>query len=281
MLDTGRVPTIDLNADLGEHEVWQRSDARLLESVTSANISCGFHAGTPEVIRRTVACAVEHGVAVGAHVSFRDRAGFGRRPLEVPPAVLHSEIVEQYHFLERITGSAGGSVAYLKPHGALYHRMAVDRTTADVIVSAARRVGCGVLLAPPGAVVIDPAVTAGLVVAVEGFADRAYRGDGTLVPRPEAGAVLEDPRTVVAQALELALRGTVRAADGTTVALRCDSLCFHGDTPGADAVAAEARAALVREGCTVAAFAPGRLGPPAGDPPPPDGTGPRPFDATG
>lgn len=256
--------TIDLNADLGEADTVRTSDAALLSAITSANVSCGFHAGTPEVIGWTVRSASERGVTVGAHVSYRDRPGFGRRSVSVAPAQLVADIVEQFHILERIAGANGGSVSYLKAHGALYHRMGKDEATAQAVVTAAGLVGCGVLVAPPGSLVIEVATAAGMQVAVEGFADRAYRPDGTLVPRGEPNGVLGDRGAIVAQALSLAVDGAVATSDGGRMGLRCDSLCIHSDTPGAAGAAAAVRAALERAGCTVRSFVPadrGRLGP--------------------
>jgi UPF0271 protein len=204
---------IDLNADVGEGV---DGDIELLAFVTSANVACGFHAGDASTMRAVCAEAVERGVAIGAHVGYRDREGFGRRALDVPAATVEAETVEQIGALQE----AGGRVAYVKPHGALYHRASVDAECAAAIVSAIREIGPLAVLAAPGSALLAEAETAGLAAVPEGFADRAYAPDGSLMPRGSPGAVLgvED---AVRQALAIARdRLDVR------------SLCLHGDTPG-------------------------------------------------
>ncbi len=217
---------IDLNADVGEGV---DGDIDLLALVTSANVACGFHAGDASTMRAVCAEAVERGVAIGAHVGYRDREGFGRRSLDVPVATVEAETVEQIRVLQE----AGGRVAYVKPHGALYHRASVDRECAAAIVSAIRAVGGGLtVLAAPGSALLGEASAVGIDAVPEAFADRAYAPDGSLVPRGTAGAVL-GVEEAVRQALTIARDATVTAIDGTRVRVDARSLCLHGDTPGA------------------------------------------------
>jgi 5-oxoprolinase (ATP-hydrolysing) subunit A len=220
---------IDLNADVGEGV---DGDLELLAVVTSANVACGFHAGDDSTMRALCEEAVAREVAIGAHVGYRDRDGFGRRDLDVPPATVEAETIEQISVLESHAAAAGGRVAYVKPHGALYHRASVDGECAAAILSAIG--GALAVLAAPGSLLLARAEDAGLVAVAEGFADRAYAPDGSLVPRGSPGAVL-GADDAVRQALSLAHGGAVR------------SLCVHGDTPGAlelaRAVAAEFSAA--------------------------------------
>lgn len=235
------MPTIDLNADLGEGV---GDDDALLTLVTSANVACGFHAGDAEMARRTVRGAVRGGVSVGAHPSYRDRAHFGRRPLDLSPARLADDITEQLAFLDAIASAAGGRVAYVKPHGALYNRIVADEEQAAAVVQAVVSYAPGLaVLGLPGSAFLRLAAGAGLLPVGETFADRAYRPDGTLVPRSEPGAVLHDPDAVVAQTVALARAGAA-------------SLCVHGDTPGAVVLARRVRDALVADGFVLAPFAP-------------------------
>lgn len=232
---------IDLNADLGES--WERwrsgEDVRLLDVVTSANVCCGAYAGDEQLMRETCAAAVERGVRIGAQVGYPDRDGFGRVRLEMDPAVLADELVRQVELLEQIAQDVGGTVAYVKPHGALYNAIVDDREHARAVVDAVRRTGTRPLLGLPGAVSLDLAAAAGLPVVHEGFADRAYTADGRLVPRSEPGAVLHDADAVAAQAVRLL---------GTA-----DSVCVHSDSPGALDLARAVRAALEAAGADVTA----------------------------
>ena len=206
---------LDLNADVGE-EV--DGDLELLSVVTSASVACGFHAGDDSTMRALCEEAVARGVTIGAHVGYRDRAGFGRRDLDVPASTVETETAEQISALASHAAAVGGRVAYVKPHGALYHRASVDEECAAAIVSA---MSAGLaMLAAPGSQLLAKAEEAGLVAAAEGFADRGYLPDGSLVPRGSEGAVLEAD-DAVRQALSLARDGAVR------------SLCVHGDTTGA------------------------------------------------
>jgi UPF0271 protein len=267
MLNTETMRAVDLNADLAEGEMLSPGDLGVLDAVTSASLACGFHAGDPDLMRTTAAACVTRGVVVGAHVSYRDREGFGRRALAVPPAVLVHDIVDQWEVLAVQVGAVGTQIAFVKPHGALYHRMGVDPTVAASVVEAVRQVGGGVLVAQAGTVVVDPARKAGLRVVPEGFPDRAYLADGRLAPRHEPGALIEDPEVVGHRALSLAREGGLEAADGTWTAVEAETLCLHGDSPGAAETARAVRAALERAGVVVRAFAGGR-GP---DPAPPPG----------
>ncbi|TYL46006.1 LamB/YcsF family protein [Nocardioides sp. BGMRC 2183] len=241
----GEPEVIDLNADVGESfGRWQLGDDEaLLPHLSSANVACGFHAGDPATLRRTVARAAALSVTVGAQVGYRDLAGFGRRFIDVAPDDLRADVLYQLGALEGLARASGTRVAYLKPHGALYHALRSDRGQAEAVVQAVLDFGGLPVLGFPGAVVLDLATEAGLPVVAEGFADRAYRSDGTLVPRTEPGALLTDPDAVAAQAAALASDGAV------------GSLCVHGDSPDAPALAAAVRRGLESAGMRIAAFA--------------------------
>ena len=227
---------VDLNADVGEGFA---ADAALFGLVTSANIACGFHAGDKQSMRVACEAAAAAGVAIGAHVSYRDREGFGRSELDVDPATIGAEAAEQIEALRTAADAAGRRVAYVKPHGALYHRASGDRACAEAIVRAAGHAGL-VVLGFPGSELRARAGEAGLPAVAEGFADRAYAADGTLVPRGDPTSLLG---AAAAARQALALAGSV------------DSICIHSDTPGAVEVAAAVRAALVAAGVEVRAFA--------------------------
>lgn len=254
-MNTWGVAVVDLNADLGEADTLLPSDLAVLDCVTSANLSCGFHAGNLTAIRASLVAALERGVTVGAHVSYRDREGFGRRRLEVPAHRLRADIVEQYEILAGIAATAGGSVPYLKPHGALYNRMGVDEAVAAVVVEAVKECGIRLLVGQAGTVVAELADGAGLEVVAEAFADRGYLGHGGLVPRDDPDAVFSDPQSVAKRAISLVTRGGVEAADGSWVPVACETLCVHGDSPSASASAQETRRALEAAGVTVRSFA--------------------------
>ncbi|MBR8640671.1 LamB/YcsF family protein [Streptomyces tuirus] len=250
--------SIDLNADLGEgFGRWHLTDdERLLSVVTSANVACGFHAGDAVTMRRVCELAAERGVRIGAQVSYRDLAGFGRRAMDVPPAELAAEVAYQIGALEVFARAAGARVAYVKPHGALYNRVVRDEEQAAAVVD-------GVLLADarlpvlglPGSRLLELAGKAGLPVVTEAFADRAYTDAGTLVPRAEEGAVVTDPDTVVERSLSLARSGEVVSHSGTRIEVAARSLCLHGDTPGAVELARRVRERLEASGVRVEAFA--------------------------
>ena len=245
-------PVIDLNADLGEGI---GDDDGLLEAVTSANVACGFHAGGPSTMARVCERAVALGVAIGAHVSYWDRDGFGRRPLDVEPAAVRDGVLYQLGALDGFARAAGSRVAYVKPHGALYHRACSDPATAAAVVAATSAFGPGIgLLALPGSALCRAAAAAGLRSFAEGYLDRAYDDAGALVDRSRPGAVLEDASDIADRALGLALRREVVTVNGTTLALEVESLCTHGDTPGALSAARAVRRALEAAGVTLRAF---------------------------
>jgi len=249
---------LDLNSDLGEgYGRWALGDdAALLEVVTSANVACGFHAGDPATIDRTVRTAVERGVAVGAQVSYPDLVGFGRREIDVPPDELTADVLYQLGALEAFAKAAGSRVRYVKPHGALYNRIARDPVQAAAVVEAIRRYDPALpLLTLPGSVAMEAAGEAGIPSVGEGFADRAYTAEGRLVSRREPGAVLHDPEQVAARAVVMAIEHRVEAAGGEQVAVEVRSLCVHGDTPGAVDLARAVRTALEHVGVTLEAFA--------------------------
>ncbi|MCX5383652.1 LamB/YcsF family protein [Streptomyces sp. NBC_00083] len=249
--------SIDLNADLGEgFGHWRLTDdEQLLSVVTSANVACGFHAGDPAIMRRVCLLAAERGVRVGAQVSYRDLAGFGRRSMEVPPAELAAEVAYQIGALEIFARAAGSRVSYVKPHGALYNRVVHDEEQAAAVVEGVLLAGRGLpVLGLPGSQLLAAAGRAGLPVVTEAFADRAYTARATLVPRGRDGAVISDPDAVVARAVSMALEGTVVAESGERVPTGASSLCLHGDTPGAVELARRVRAALESAGVEVAAF---------------------------
>ncbi|MFI7322887.1 LamB/YcsF family protein [Streptomyces venezuelae] len=251
-------PLIDLNADLGEgFGRWHLTDdEELLSVVTSANVACGFHAGDPATMRRVCDRAAERGVRIGAQVSYRDLAGFGRRAMDVPPAELAAEVAYQIGALEVFARAAGTRVAYVKPHGALYNRVVHDEEQARAVVQ-------GVLLADaalpvlglPGSSFLRTADKAGLPVVTEAFADRAYTDEGTLVPRTREGAVVTEADAVVARSVGMARSGVVTSLGGREIEVRARSLCLHGDTPGAVDLARRVRAELEAAGVRVAAFA--------------------------
>jgi 5-oxoprolinase (ATP-hydrolysing) subunit A len=249
---------LDLNSDLGEgYGHWALGDdAALLEVVTSANVACGFHAGDPATIDRTVRTAVEHGVAIGAQVSYPDLVGFGRREIDVAPDDLTADVLYQIGALEAFAKAAGSRVRYVKPHGALYNRIARDPVQAAAVVEAIRRYDPTLpLLTLPGSAVMQAAADAGIAAVGEGFADRAYTGEGRLVSRRERGAVLHDPERVAARAVVMATEGRVETVDGGEVTVEVRSLCVHGDTPGAVDLAKAVRSALDDAGVTLEAFA--------------------------
>ncbi|HEU5428107.1 MAG TPA: 5-oxoprolinase subunit PxpA [Actinocrinis sp.] len=240
--------SIDLNADLGEgFGRWELTDDEaLLSVVTSANVACGFHAGDPSTMRRVCALAAAHGVRIGAQVSYRDLAGFGRRPMEVPPRELADEVAYQIGALRVFARAAGADVAYVKPHGALYNRIVWDEGQADAVVDGILLSGGELpVLGLPGSAVHRAAGAARLPLVNEAFADRAYRPDGTLVPRAEPGAVVHDPEQVVKRSVAIVTE---------RLAIAADSLCLHGDTPGAVDLAVRVREALIAAGVSIRPF---------------------------
>ena len=275
---------IDMNSDMGESfGRWTLGDDEaLLDVVSSANVACGFHAGDPSVMLRTLSYAASRGVMVGAHVAYRDLAGFGRRYVDESPDELKADVMYQIAALEGMARSVGAQVRYVKPHGALYNRIVRDESQAAAVVEAIRSVDASLaILTQPGAVVgrlavvgaiiaVDPslalltlpgsvvgelATNAGLQVFREAFADRAYNADGTLVSRRLPDAVIADPAEVAARVLRMVCEHEVVAIDGTVVPLNADSVCVHGDSPSAVAMARAVRARLESEGVAIRAFA--------------------------
>ena len=250
--------SIDLNADLGEgFGIWQLGDDdALLEVITSANIACGAHGGDPVTMRRVCARAVDRGVIIGAQVGYRDLAGFGRRRIDIDPDELDAEVVFQLGALEAFARLAGDRVRYVKPHGALYNTVVHDTVQAAAVVAAIRAVDPSLaVLGLPGSELLRLATAAGLRAVPEAFADRAYRADGTLVPRSEAGAVLHDRDAIAARCVALVRDGSVVTATGGAVDVRAASVCVHGDTPDAVGIARQVRRSLEAAGVTVAPFA--------------------------
>lgn len=249
---------MDLNADLGEgFGAWRLGDDdELLGIVTSANVACGFHAGDPVTMRRVCAGAADRGVTIGAQVGYRDLVGFGRRRIEIAAADLFADVLYQLGALDAFARAAGTRVRYVKPHGALYNTAADDEVQAGAIAAAVAAFDPALpLLGLPASALADAAAATGLPFVAEAFADRAYRADGRLVARDRDGAVLSTEASVVEQALSIARDGRVRAVDGSDVAVAAASLCVHGDTPGAVALARAVRAALIEGGLVVAPFA--------------------------
>jgi 5-oxoprolinase (ATP-hydrolysing) subunit A len=247
-------PSVDLNADVGEG-IGAAGDSALLDVVTSASVACGVHAGDLDTMRRTLEAAAARGVIVGAHPSYPDREGFGRRPMDIAPAQVAEEVLSQLGVLDTLACQVGTRVRYVKPHGALYHRMADDEDCALAIAGALRGAGDLMLLAPSGSRAVEVAASHGVRVATEAFADRAYGADGRLAPRGTAGSVLTDPTEVARRALRIAVDHEVTAVDGSTIRLDASSICVHGDTPGAEDLARRVRGALEHAGVTVVAFA--------------------------
>ncbi|MDO4257720.1 MAG: 5-oxoprolinase subunit PxpA [Kocuria sp.] len=249
---------MDLNSDVGESfGSWRMGDdAAVFRSVSSANVACGFHAGDPSAMAQTCRDAVAAGVTVGAHVAYRDLAGFGRRFLDCSPTELADDVLYQMGALEAVARAAGARVSYVKPHGALYNTIAHHEVHAQAVVDAVRAFGGDLpLLLLPGSVALAKAERAGLRAVTEAFADRGYTPDGRLVSRREEGAVLHDAAEVTERMVRLAQDGTLTAVDGSTVRIHAESICVHGDTPGAAAMAAEVRRGLEDAGITIRSFA--------------------------
>lgn len=250
---------VDLNSDLGEgFGAWRMGDdAAMLGIVSSANIACGFHAGDPAGLLTTLRAAAARGVAVGAHVSYPDRVGFGRRDMDVAPEDLMADVIYQIGALQGLARAAGTRVRYVKPHGALYNRIAQDARQGAAVIAGIKAVAPDlVLMGLAGAPILAQARAEGLAVVAEAFADRAYRPDGQLLSRREAGAVLHDPAEIAARMLRLVQTGRIAAVDGSDLVLAVGSICVHGDSPGAVAISAQIRAVLTGAGVTIAPFAP-------------------------
>lgn len=251
--------TIDLNSDLGESlGAWRMGDDEaMLGVVSSANVACGFHAGDPAGILRTVQAASRGGVVIGAHVSYPDLVGFGRRDMDIAPTDLMADVMYQIGALKGLAVAAGVDVRYVKAHGALYNRIATDAVQGAAVIEAIKRVDPTLaFLGLAGAPILDLARSMGLASVAEAYADRAYTREGRLVPRREAGAVLHDPSMIAARMVRLAREGVIAASDGSDIRIEAQSICVHGDSPGAVAIAQEIRRRLEAEGITVASFQP-------------------------
>ncbi|MFJ3383472.1 MULTISPECIES: LamB/YcsF family protein [unclassified Curtobacterium] len=258
--------TIDLNSDLGEgYGVWTTGDdTAMLDVVSSANIACGFHAGDPTIMLATCRAAADRGVAVGAHVAYRDLAGFGRRPVSVTPDELHADVVHQLGAMLATAHVAGTRVTYVKPHGALYNTACADPVQAEAVTRAIADVDPTLaVLALPDSELLRAAERHGLRAVSEAFADRAYEPDGSLVARSRPGSVLHDPDQVASRVLRMVTDGVATAVDGSEVRVRADSVCVHGDSPSAVAMARAIRMLLTEAGITIAPFAPADLAGPA------------------
>lgn len=252
------MPNIDLNSDLGESfGAWNMGDdAAMLDVVTSANVACGFHAGDPAGILRTLKAAVAKNVTIGAHVAYPDKVGFGRRNMDVASDELTADVIYQIGALQGLAKAAGTSVRYVKPHGALYNTIAHDRRQALAVIEAIRAVDPTlILVALAGSSLIELARNEGLQCVAEAFADRAYTPQGTLVSRREPGAVLHDPKLVAQRMLRLVEDGTVEAIDGSLTRIQADSICVHGDSPAAVEMARELRRVLEQAHMSLLPFA--------------------------
>ena len=241
---TGR--TMDLNCDMGESfGAWRMgADADVMPWITSANVACGFHGGDFSTMRQTVALARRHGVAIGAHVSLPDLQGFGRRELRVTADEAYAMTLYQIGALDAFARAAGGGVAHVKPHGALYNMAAKDALLAAAIARAVRDAGSGLILVGlAGSELPKAGAALGLPVAQEAFADRRYEADGSLTPRSEHDAVIHDVDAAVAQAVRIATKGNVETRTGT-LSIRADTICVHGDRPDAAVFARALREAL-------------------------------------
>lgn len=248
---------IDLNADLGEgFGVWRLGDDdAMLGIVTSANVACGFHAGDPAGVLRVCRAAAERGVRIGAQVSYRDLAGFGRRFIDVAAKDLVADVVYQIGALQAIAAAAGSAVSYVKPHGALYNTIVTNREQAAAVAEAVRLVDPTLpVLGIAGSAFFDEADRAGLRTVAEAFADRAYRPDGQLVSRREPGAVLDDPAAIADRVVNMVTSGRVTAIDGSPVAVSVESVCVHGDSPAAVDIATAVRDRLQAAGTDIRAF---------------------------
>lgn len=245
---------IDLNADVGEsfgaYSIGH--DAALMKSMTSVNVAAGFHAGDPSVLRDTIRLAKASGVAVGAHPGFPDLVGFGRRELRLTPRDAEDCVLYQVAAVAGVAAAENARLQHVKPHGALYNMAARDAALAEAIVRAVVAFDRSLILfGPPDSELLKAGRAAGLRVAAEGFADRAYEPDGALASRQKPGSLIDDPEVVVARAVRMASNRTVVALDGSVLRVAIDTMCVHGDTPGSDQLAATLRAGLEAAGITV------------------------------
>jgi UPF0271 protein len=253
------VLSIDINSDLGESfGAWTMGDdAAMLHIVSSANVACGFHAGDPAGILKTLRSAAERNVAVGAHVGYRDLAGFGRRNMDPTSDELIGDVIYQIGALQGLATAAGTRVTYVKPHGALYNTIAIDKRQAKDVIDAILAIDPSlVLMALAGSQLVEQARDAGLTVVAEAFADRAYTPEGKLVSRRESGSVLHDPEIVAARMVRLVQEGVVEAINGSLTKIDAQSICVHGDSPGAVAMAKRLRETFEQFGLAIHSFAP-------------------------
>jgi UPF0271 protein len=242
---------VDLNADVGEG---CGQDAALMPQISSANIACGIHAGDDDSMREAVALALQHGVAIGAHPSFPDREHFGRREMQLGARELHECIVAQIASLANVAQKQGTRLRHVKPHGALYNLAARDEALAETVIAAIRSVDPSLMLfGLAGSTMLAVAERLGLRAVSEAFADRAYKSDGSLLPRNQQGSVLHDGNVVASRAVAMVQNGAVIAVDGSRLAIRADTICLHGDSPGADVMALRIRDAFAAAGIRVAA----------------------------
>lgn len=248
---------VDLNADLGEgFGVWPLGDdLAMLDVVTSANVACGFHAGDPALLLRTCRAAAERGVRIGAQVSYRDLAGFGRRFIDVDPDELTAEVIYQIGGLQALAATAGSSVSYVKPHGALYNAIVTNAAQARAVAEAVHHVDPNLpVLGLVGSAFHAEAERLGLRTVTEAFADRSYRPDGQLVSRRERNAVLHDTAEIADRVASMVSAGRVAAVDGSTITITVESVCVHGDSPGAVQIATAVRERLLAEGVEIRSF---------------------------
>jgi UPF0271 protein len=248
---------VDLNSDLGESfGPWQMGqDEALMSSITSANIACGFHAGDPSVMRQTIALAKQHGVAVGAHPGFPDLIGFGRREIQASPREVEDYVLYQISALAGMAATQSVHLQHVKAHGALYNQACRDASLADAIARAVAAFDSSlILLGLPGSALLRAGQQAGLRVAAEVFADRAYDADGSLTSRRKPGAVLHDAAQVVDRAVRMVRDRQVIAIDGSAVPLDVDTICLHGDTPGSAELARRIKQGLSEAGIRVGAL---------------------------
>jgi len=251
---SGKMKRIDLNCDMGEsYGAWKMGDdAGIMPLISSANIACGFHGGDPATIRQTVRLALDHGVAIGAHPSLPDLMGFGRRAMKISPQELYDLVVYQAGALDAFARAAGSRLHHIKCHGALYNMAANDEGLSEAMVRAAKDLGA-MLYVLSKSKNYDIAKCLGVPVCGEVFADRGYSDDGTLAPRDKPGGMVEDPDQAVAQALAMVEEGYVTSLSGKRVPVAADTLCLHGDQPGAAAFARALRKAFAERNITVAA----------------------------
>lgn len=253
------IVSIDINSDLGESYGAFRSavDEQLYPLISSANVACGFHAGDALTMERTVNALAESGVAIGAHPSFPDLVGFGRREMSASPDEIRTDVLYQVAALQGFCHVAGVTLHHVKPHGALYNLASKDRATADAIVAALRSlVPDAVLYAQPGSQLEASGLASGLHVAREAFADRAYMQDGTLAPRNRPGAVLTDPRLVAQRVIQMIQGRSIPTLDGSSILVDAETVCIHSDTVTAVPIATELRRALTAAGIAIQTVAP-------------------------